>query len=224
MGRLTFSRVPALQCWRSPSISMCGCSPLSAISDSSAFAHDNAGRQRRRATLCQPGTSCCGGSAQNLAAISGTVARWNRVACRHRRIFQQRESDVPTVSMLTQQAATEAIQTLDPAAQQTVRNDSRECRNPMGFITVSTPGSSPRAIGSTPNRLQRQSPSRSRMAARIDGLKLAKAHFRLRHFMLCELLRTVRATVDRCAAPRPTKHPILISVNSIPFYRMSCYS
>jgi hypothetical protein len=139
-------------------------------------------------------------------------------------VNQQRESDVPTVSMLTQQAATEAIQTLDPAAQQTVRNDSRECRNPMGFITVSTPGSSPRAIGSTPNRLQRQSPSRSRMAARIDGLKLAKAHFRLRHFMLCELLRTVRATVDRCAAPRPTKHPILISVNSIPFYRMSCYS
>jgi hypothetical protein len=53
---------------------------------------------------------------------------------------QQREGDVPTVSMLTQQGATEAIPTLDPAAQQAVRTDSRECRNPMGFITVSTPG------------------------------------------------------------------------------------
>ena len=53
---------------------------------------------------------------------------------------QQRDPDVPTVSMLTQQGATEAIPTLDPAAQQAVREDSRECRNPMGFITVSTPG------------------------------------------------------------------------------------
>lgn len=53
---------------------------------------------------------------------------------------QQREADVPAVSMLTQQGATEAIPTLDPTAQQAVREDSRECRNPMGFITVSTPG------------------------------------------------------------------------------------
>jgi hypothetical protein len=52
----------------------------------------------------------------------------------------QRENDVPTMSMLTQPGATESIPTLDPTAQQTVRNDPRECRNPMGFITVATPG------------------------------------------------------------------------------------
>jgi hypothetical protein len=55
-------------------------------------------------------------------------------------INQQRDDDVPTVSMLNQQGATEAIPTLNPTAQQAVRDDSRECRNPMGFITVSTPG------------------------------------------------------------------------------------
>src|SRR5579871_1298 len=53
---------------------------------------------------------------------------------------QQREPDVPAVTMLSQADMPEAIPTLNQALAGAVRADTRECRYPMGFITVSTPG------------------------------------------------------------------------------------
>jgi hypothetical protein len=53
---------------------------------------------------------------------------------------QQREPDVPAVTMLSQTDMPEAIPTLNPALAGAVRADTRECRYPMGFISVSTPG------------------------------------------------------------------------------------
>jgi len=55
-------------------------------------------------------------------------------------VSQQRESDVPAVTMLSQTDMPEAIPTLNQALAGAVRADTRECRHPMGFITVSTPG------------------------------------------------------------------------------------
>ena len=50
------------------------------------------------------------------------------------------EPDVPVVATLSQDDAAQALTTLNTQAQQTARLDSRECRFPMGFITVATPG------------------------------------------------------------------------------------
>jgi hypothetical protein len=55
-------------------------------------------------------------------------------------LSRERAPDVPVVAMLSGQEITAALPTLDPGLQQAVRDDSRECRHPMGFITVSTPG------------------------------------------------------------------------------------
>jgi hypothetical protein len=52
----------------------------------------------------------------------------------------QGDPSVPVVAMLSPEEIPEAMTTLNPAAQQSVRSDARECRNPMGFITVATPG------------------------------------------------------------------------------------
>jgi hypothetical protein len=48
--------------------------------------------------------------------------------------------DVPNVAMLSGEEILAAVPTLDPGLQQAVRNDARECRHPMGFVTVATPG------------------------------------------------------------------------------------
>ena len=44
------------------------------------------------------------------------------------------------MATLSQDDAAQALTTLNTQAQQTARLDSRECRFPMGFITVATPG------------------------------------------------------------------------------------
>ena len=48
--------------------------------------------------------------------------------------------EVPAVAMLPQEEMLAAVPTLDPTLQPAVRSDTRECRYPMGFITVATPG------------------------------------------------------------------------------------
>jgi len=50
------------------------------------------------------------------------------------------DPSVPTVATISQEDLPAAIATLAPGAQQTARSDPRECRFPMGFITVVTPG------------------------------------------------------------------------------------
>jgi hypothetical protein len=50
------------------------------------------------------------------------------------------EPDVPIMATLSQDDVAQALTTLNTQAQQTARLDSRECRFPMGFITVATPG------------------------------------------------------------------------------------
>jgi hypothetical protein len=50
------------------------------------------------------------------------------------------DPDVPAMAMVTTEQIPGAITTLNPGAQQTARSDARECRFPMGFITVATPG------------------------------------------------------------------------------------
>ena len=63
----------------------------------------------------------------------GTIGGWfltTRVA----------EPPVPAVAMVAPEEIPEAVTTLNPRARQTAQADSRECRFPMGFITVATPG------------------------------------------------------------------------------------
>jgi hypothetical protein len=50
------------------------------------------------------------------------------------------EPDAPVVAMLSPEQLPDAIPTLNAGAQQTARADLRECRFPVGFITVATPG------------------------------------------------------------------------------------
>jgi hypothetical protein len=50
------------------------------------------------------------------------------------------EPDLPVVSMISQQQVAEALPTMNPLAQERARSDSRECRFPVGSITVATPG------------------------------------------------------------------------------------
>lgn len=55
-------------------------------------------------------------------------------------LSSQSNPDVPVVAMVSPEQIPDAIATLGPGAQQTAKSDSRECRYPMGFITVATPG------------------------------------------------------------------------------------
>jgi hypothetical protein len=48
------------------------------------------------------------------------------------------EPTVPAVTMVAPEEIPEAVMTLTPAAK--LQTESRECRFPMGFITVATPG------------------------------------------------------------------------------------
>jgi hypothetical protein len=48
--------------------------------------------------------------------------------------------DAPVVAMLSPEQLGDAIPTLNAGAQATARSDPRECRFPIGFITVATPG------------------------------------------------------------------------------------
>ncbi len=51
-----------------------------------------------------------------------------------------RAADAPVVAMISPEDTPEAITTLTAAVIPNARSDSRECRFPMGFITVATPG------------------------------------------------------------------------------------
>jgi hypothetical protein len=52
----------------------------------------------------------------------------------------QDDPAVPAVAMVSPEQIPQAIATLTPGAQLNAKTDSRECRYPMGFVTVSTPG------------------------------------------------------------------------------------
>jgi hypothetical protein len=52
----------------------------------------------------------------------------------------QGDPGVPVMAMVAPEEIPEAITTLNGVAQQTAQLDSRQCRFPMGFITVATPG------------------------------------------------------------------------------------
>jgi hypothetical protein len=51
-----------------------------------------------------------------------------------------RAADAPMVAMVSSEDVPDAITTLSAEAIPNARSDSRECRFPMGFITVATPG------------------------------------------------------------------------------------
>jgi len=51
-----------------------------------------------------------------------------------------RATDAPVVAMVSPEDIPEAITTLNAGVAQNARSDIRECRIPMGFITVATPG------------------------------------------------------------------------------------
>jgi hypothetical protein len=55
-------------------------------------------------------------------------------------VSTQSNPSAPAITMVSPEEVPLAIATLNPTAQQIARSDSRECRFPMGFITVATPG------------------------------------------------------------------------------------
>lgn len=55
-------------------------------------------------------------------------------------LSSQGDTSVPAVSAVAPEEIPAAIETLNQAAQQSMKSDSRGCRYPMGFITVATPG------------------------------------------------------------------------------------
>jgi hypothetical protein len=50
------------------------------------------------------------------------------------------EPEAPAMTMVAPEEIPQAVTTLNGAAQQTAQLDSRQCRFPMAFITVATPG------------------------------------------------------------------------------------
>jgi hypothetical protein len=64
--------------------------------------------------------------------VLGTVGGWF--------LSSQDSPDAPLVAMLSPEQLADAIPTLNAGAQATARSDPRECRFPIGFITVATPG------------------------------------------------------------------------------------
>jgi hypothetical protein len=51
-----------------------------------------------------------------------------------------RSEEPPAVAMVSPADIPDAIATLNPGAAQQARSDSRECRFPLGFLTIATPG------------------------------------------------------------------------------------
>src|SRR6516164_8495125 len=64
--------------------------------------------------------------------VMGTAGGWY--------LSKEKAPDIPTVAMLSGEEILAAVPTLDPGLQQAVRNDPRECRYPIAFLTVATPG------------------------------------------------------------------------------------
>ncbi len=65
-------------------------------------------------------------------AVLGAVIGWT--------LTSRSEPDPPVIAMVPQQQVSEAIPTLTPESQRLAQSDSRQCRNPIAFITVATPG------------------------------------------------------------------------------------
>jgi hypothetical protein len=66
------------------------------------------------------------------AAMLGAIIGWT--------LTSRSEPDSPAIELVPQEQVSEAIPTLTPESQRIAQSDSRQCRYPIAFITVSTPG------------------------------------------------------------------------------------
>jgi len=65
-------------------------------------------------------------------AILGAIIGWF--------LTMRAEPDAPVIALVPQEQIADAIPTLTPDNQRIAQSDSRQCRYPVAFITVSTPG------------------------------------------------------------------------------------
>lgn len=65
-------------------------------------------------------------------AMIGAVMGWF--------LITRAEPDAPAIALVPQEQVADAIPTLTPDSQRVAQSDSRQCRYPIAFITVSTPG------------------------------------------------------------------------------------
>lgn len=68
------------------------------------------------------------------AAMIGAIMGWF--------LTTRAEPDAPVIALVPQEQVADAIPTLTPDGQRAAQSDSRQCRYPVAFITVSTPGNS----------------------------------------------------------------------------------
>ncbi|KRQ17571.1 hypothetical protein ACNJX9_01550 [Bradyrhizobium sp. DASA03076] len=82
----------------------------------------------------RPGKDASSISAMLLAgvAILGAFIGWF--------LTMRAEPDAPIIALVPQEQIADAIPTLTPDNQRIAQSDSRQCRYPVAFITVSTPG------------------------------------------------------------------------------------
>ena len=66
------------------------------------------------------------------AAIIGALMGWL--------LTLRAEPDAPVIALVPQEQVGDAIPTLTPDSERVAQSDSRQCRYPVAFITVSTPG------------------------------------------------------------------------------------
>ncbi|WP_426612562.1 hypothetical protein [Bradyrhizobium sp. McL0616] len=65
-------------------------------------------------------------------AMIGAIVGWF--------VATRAEPDAPVIELVPQEQVADAIPTLTPVSQRVAQSDTRQCRYPMAFITVSTPG------------------------------------------------------------------------------------
>ncbi len=66
------------------------------------------------------------------AAMIGAIMGWF--------LTTRAEPDAPVIALVPQEQVADAIPTLTPDGQRIAQSDNRQCRYPVAFITVSTPG------------------------------------------------------------------------------------
>ena len=64
--------------------------------------------------------------------VLGAIIGWN--------LTSRSAPDSSAIELVPQEQVSEAIPTLTPESQRIAQSDSRQCRYPIAFITVSTPG------------------------------------------------------------------------------------
>jgi hypothetical protein len=64
--------------------------------------------------------------------ILGAIVGWT--------LTSRSKPEAAAIAMVPQEQVSDAIPTLTPESQRTAQSDSRQCRYPIAFITVSTPG------------------------------------------------------------------------------------